>query len=306
MVPADTPPPPVSAPAEGDGLPPAGGTGGPRTPAGKARSRGNAVRHGLTATTLLAQLLGPEAIERHRHALRTEWRPASATQEFLVAELARHAAALERAEQAELAVLRCGARRTAGVGPLVDTAGAEADVPLTGAFASKALECVTRYRASHEKAWHTALARLRECQTREGPAPAAPADGPPWATEAECATYLLARLRRPGHRCPHCSHPHGYWLAIRRRWQCAGCGRQVGLRAGTVMERSPLPLRAWFAVIWQMLADRQTPLGELAARGGVRRLATVRDMAARVGRALDAPRRTELLAGLDAVSGQRA
>jgi hypothetical protein len=94
---------------ENSDVSPRGRRGGPVSAVGKQRSRTNAVRHGLTATTLIDEIFGPANLQRVRHALVEEWRPATPTEGHLVDELARHAAELELAERAEEAVLRSGA-----------------------------------------------------------------------------------------------------------------------------------------------------------------------------------------------------
>jgi transposase-like protein len=95
-----------------------------------------------------------------------------------------------------------------------------------------------------------------------------------------------------------CGHRRGWLLIRRRRWLCAGCNRQLGLRAGTVMERSPLALTAWFAAVRQVVRKRAISVQELAASIGIRRLATVRGVARRIREALDSGRATDRLAGL--------
>ena len=77
------------------------GRGGPRTPEGKANSRGNALTHGLTATRLLPAVLGHDLLERHARDFGAEWDPRTPTERLLVREIARHAAALELVEQAQ-------------------------------------------------------------------------------------------------------------------------------------------------------------------------------------------------------------
>jgi hypothetical protein len=56
---------------------------GPATPGGKARSRRNAIQHGLSASTLLPEILGHELLARHKDRLSAEWRPSTPTQEVL-------------------------------------------------------------------------------------------------------------------------------------------------------------------------------------------------------------------------------
>jgi transposase-like protein len=70
-----------------------------------------------------------------------------------------------------------------------------------------------------------------------------------FGTEEACRSYL-ARVRWPeGFRCPACGHPEG-WPNLRHDIQCARCGRQTSLTAGTIMEGTRKPLHLWFLAIW--------------------------------------------------------
>jgi len=261
----------------------------------------------LTATTLLCQGSNDALLQRHKERLRAEWCPASPTEEFLIEQLARHAAALDLVEHAEPAVLRLGAQSALGMlaGQDLSTRG-DADAYLAGAIGSDALERVTRYRRSHEKGFYAALARLREAKTIEFSTAHRPARPVAFffTSEEECRAYLVGRTQHKDHRCPRCGHAHGYWLAARLRWECGDCGRQIGLRTGTVMEGSSLPLRSWFAAIHALLTNPATSTEQLAKATGIRRLATVRRMARTVDAALDGPQATRRLAGLDKLFAQ--
>jgi hypothetical protein len=107
---------------------------------GTARSRRNGIQHGLAATTLLPEVFGLEVLARSKERLSAEWCPSTPTEEILVAELARHAAALVLVEQCEAAALRNGAR-----GVLSLSAGEK------GASASKAFPGGTS--ASRQRFW---------------------------------------------------------------------------------------------------------------------------------------------------------
>ena len=278
--------------------------GGPRTDAGKRRSRTNATQHGLTATTLLPAILGPEGLQKHLFRLRAEWQPQTPTQEFLVTEIARHAAALDLVEHAELAVLRTGASTMAQLRSASDDSEHAADhsddVLLAAAVSSDALDHVTRYRRAHEKAFHQALQRLRELRSQP---PSYMRDVrllPPFLfAETTCRDYLLRRVTGSAHACPRCGHATGCWLATRETWQCARCRRQSGLRAGTVMANSPLPLSVWFGAIWQILIDPVTSVKELARAAKITRPNTAGDVADKIRAALGSPNATLLLAGLN-------
>lgn len=65
--------------------------------------------------------------------------------------------------------------------------------------------------------------------------------------DAACARHLAARRWPEGFVCPACGGRKGWELAGKRfTWECAACGRQTSVTAGTVMHRSHLPLKTWF------------------------------------------------------------
>jgi hypothetical protein len=59
-------------------------------------------------------------------------------------------------------------------------------------------------------------------------------------------------LRWPnGFICAGCAGRLAYQLAARPRvFECADCGRQHSVTAGTVFHRTRTPLRKWFATAW--------------------------------------------------------
>lgn len=278
--------------------------GGPRSLDGKSRSCRNALRHGLTAQTLLADVLGAERLQCYHQRLVAEWQPRSPTEHFLVVEMARHAAALELVEQAEQAILRTGVRTPMPL-PIDDLSTEEEtrDALLAAAASTEALDRVTRYRRSHEKAFYAALLRLREVQASPPSnwLAESKAQAFMFTTEADCEQYLHARLEREQGPCPRCGPGPGYWLCQRRRWQCGRCGRQVGLRCGTVLANSMLPLLVWFRAIRHMLLNPACSAKDLAGKIDVGRLPTVRKLQRKIRAALDSAGRTNLLAGLDRV-----
>lgn len=76
--------------------------------------------------------------------------------------------------------------------------------------------------------------------------------------EAACLA-ALAGLRWPtGFVCAGCSGRAAYQLATRPRvLECADCGRQHSVTAGTVFHRTRTPLRKWFAAAWWMAQDKR-------------------------------------------------
>ena len=276
--------------------------GGPQTPEGKLACHRNSLRHGLTAKKLLPEVLQPGRLAGLLRLFRQEYQPATPSEEVLVAELARHAAALELGEAAEWAILRQGATTLARVA--LSRAGDEDDAReklLSAAVTSEPLDVFSRYRRAHEMGFLAALGRLRERKAANRSARPQQSGGTrvPFDTEADCERFLEDRFRCSDYRCPHCGHHGGCWLASRARWQCRGCRRQLGLRAGTVFARSRLPLVQWFGAIRAVLLDPAIRPAELSQKARIARTATVRQVAAKIRSALATPSASELLAGLD-------
>ena len=75
-----------------------------------------------------------------------------------------------------------------------------------------------------------------------------------FATEEACRAYL-SRLRWPdGFRC-RCGEAHA-WLTARGLWQCAACGAQTSVTAGTVFQDTRKPLRLWFHAMWWVTGQK--------------------------------------------------
>lgn len=66
------------------------------------------------------------------------------------------------------------------------------------------------------------------------------------------AVDALARARWPdGFRCAGCGSTRHHRLQERVRvFECADCGKQRSVTAGTPLDRTRLPLRVWFAAAW--------------------------------------------------------
>ena len=70
-----------------------------------------------------------------------------------------------------------------------------------------------------------------------------------FATEAACRAYLV-HLRWPdGFRCPRCGGTTA-WPVRTVLWQCAACGRQTSVTAGTIFQDTRTPLTRWFRAMW--------------------------------------------------------
>jgi transposase-like protein len=107
-----------------------------------------------------------------------------------------------------------------------------------------------------------------------------------FATEEACQQYLAACRWPDGFVCPRCGHRRAYPLA-HRRWQCAGCRRQVSLTAGTVLHNTKTPLTHWFWAAYLMSTDKRGVSALLLQRQlGLRRYETAWMMLHKLRRAM--------------------
>ncbi len=74
---------------------------GPRSAAGKARSAGNALRHGMLSKQIVLLDEDRDAYDALLKSLHEEWRPLSMTQRILVERIAAHQWKLLRVARAE-------------------------------------------------------------------------------------------------------------------------------------------------------------------------------------------------------------
>lgn len=117
--------------------------------------------------------------------------------------------------------------------------------------------------------------------------------------ERACAEYL-EQVRWPdGFRCPACGHAKG-WELVGKAFtrECAGCGRQTSVRAGTVMHGSKLPLTVWFWAAYLMATHSNGIAAlQLQAQLGLGSYKSAWLLCAKLRRAMVAPGRSPL-AGL--------
>ena len=74
-----------------------------------------------------------------------------------------------------------------------------------------------------------------------------------FADDAACATWLGKARWPSGFRCPACAHEKGWPHGGKRfTYECANCGKQTSVTAGTIMHGSKLPLTVWFWAVYLM------------------------------------------------------
>ena len=76
-----------------------------------------------------------------------------------------------------------------------------------------------------------------------------------FGSEEACRAYLV-RLRWPdGFRCPACGQQKA-WSVRRRLFECATCGRQTSVTAGTIFQDTRSPLTVWFRAMWAITSQK--------------------------------------------------
>lgn len=76
--------------------------------------------------------------------------------------------------------------------------------------------------------------------------------------EDACIKHLKEQREQAGIVCPKCGCTHHYWKSYRNQWQCKQCGHRTGLKAGTVMHGSNLPLMYWFIAIHLLTSTKKS------------------------------------------------
>ena len=62
-----------------------------------------------------------------------------------------------------------------------------------------------------------------------------------FADDGACLDYLAASRWPQGFACPACGGRRAWVLARRHLWECAACGRQTSVTAGTVLDHTHTP-----------------------------------------------------------------
>ena len=76
-----------------------------------------------------------------------------------------------------------------------------------------------------------------------------------FSSEERCREYLF-KLRWPdGFCCPRCGGNKS-WPSRGVLRECAGCGYQCSVTAGTIFQDTRTPLRLWFQAMWFMTTQK--------------------------------------------------
>jgi transposase-like protein len=78
-----------------------------------------------------------------------------------------------------------------------------------------------------------------------------------FATEEACIEFLRAQRWPSGFVCPKCKGTKSWQHHARQLDECAECGHQVSITAGTIFEGTRKPLREWFRVIGEFVVSKR-------------------------------------------------
>lgn len=113
--------------------------------------------------------------------------------------------------------------------------------------------------------------------------------------EKACLDYLVECRWPEGYVCPRCRGRSAWPVAARGLWECAACGYQVSLTAGTVLHKTHTALHLWFWAAYLMTTG--TPgisARQLQRQLGLSRYETAWTMLHKLRRAMVNPERTLL------------
>ena len=91
-----------------------------------------------------------------------------------------------------------------------------------------------------------------------------------YPTEDACRQALFEARWRDGFRCPRCASAVAWYLPGRGLFECAGCGYQASVTAGTLLHKTRTDLRKWLLAIWLLASMKKPPsAAELSRQLGV-------------------------------------
>ncbi|WP_435017573.1 hypothetical protein TA3x_005188 [Tundrisphaera sp. TA3] len=171
---------------------------GPKTEEGKASSRANALKHGMTGAGVVLLAEDTARVERLAESFRAELKPDGDVGDVLVRRMAVHAVRMDRAVVQETAALATHVREAkrafmASDDRYADNARTLRDEAANRALfdASKEAVLARKYEAASERGFHAALKELRRMRAEAGravveeaPAPAPVAEAPAEASES--------------------------------------------------------------------------------------------------------------------------
>lgn len=75
--------------------------------------------------------------------------------------------------------------------------------------------------------------------------------------ENSCRMFIKSKREENGIICKKCSCEKHYWIDSKNQWRCANCRTTLNLKAGTMMEKSHIPICTWLIVIHLMTSTKK-------------------------------------------------
>jgi transposase-like protein len=77
-----------------------------------------------------------------------------------------------------------------------------------------------------------------------------------FGADEQCRAYLFAARWPEGFRCLGCGHDRAWAHKVRLIYECAACGKQHSLLAGTIFEQTKTGLARWFLAIFLVTSSK--------------------------------------------------
>lgn len=95
-------------------------------------------------------------------------------------------------------------------------------------------------------------------------------------TEQSCRDHFKLKRENEGVVCKKCAGKKQYWLKSKEQWQCANCSFRTGLRSGTVMQSTKLPLRTlYLCMAFMSFTKKGLSANEIRRQIGHKRYQTI-------------------------------
>ena len=122
-----------------------------------------------------------------------------------------------------------------------------------------------------------------------------------FGSDAQCRDYLFRARWPAGFRCAGCGHERAYRHKLRLIYECAACGKQHSLLAGTIFEQTKTGLAKWFLAIYLVTSSKGgISAMELKRQMGFGSYQTAWSWLHKIRKAMVRPERTPLAARVEA------
>jgi transposase-like protein len=121
-----------------------------------------------------------------------------------------------------------------------------------------------------------------------------------FGTEEACRNYVVTLRWPEGFRCPRCGSARAWPRKVAGLMECAGCGYKASATAGTIFDRTRIPLMVWFRAMW-LVTNAKNGVSALSLQQqlGFNRYETVWTMLHKLRRAMVRPGRDRLRGSVD-------